>query len=107
MPRPRRLASRSASFSGSGAFIGSSPRGRGGLVWCCPPRPTGGGPGSAPPGPKGIIGVAVHRRIRALRPGAVIMGRVLLVDDDLAMTLEQVTYALRPQGIRVEVAQTA
>jgi two-component system nitrogen regulation response regulator GlnG len=35
------------------------------------------------------------------------MGRVLLVDDDPAMTLDQVTHALGPQGIRVEVAQTA
>jgi two-component system nitrogen regulation response regulator GlnG len=35
------------------------------------------------------------------------MGRVLLVDDDPAMILDQLTHALGPQGIRVEVAHTA
>jgi two-component system nitrogen regulation response regulator GlnG len=35
------------------------------------------------------------------------MGRVLLIDDDPAMILDQATHALGPQGIRVEVAQTA
>jgi two-component system nitrogen regulation response regulator GlnG len=35
------------------------------------------------------------------------MGRLLLVDDDPAMILDQVTHALGPQGVRVEVARTA
>src|SRR5215831_18848521 len=35
------------------------------------------------------------------------MGSVLLVDDDPAMILDQVTHALGPQGIRVDVAHTA
>jgi two-component system nitrogen regulation response regulator GlnG len=35
------------------------------------------------------------------------MGRVLLVDDDPAMTLDQVTHALDPQGMRIDVANTA
>src|SRR5262249_23549910 len=35
------------------------------------------------------------------------MGRVLLVDDDPAMILDQVTHALGPQGMQVEVARTA
>jgi two-component system nitrogen regulation response regulator GlnG len=35
------------------------------------------------------------------------MGRVLLVDDDPVMVLDQVTHALGPQGIRVDVARTA
>jgi nitrogen regulation protein NR(I) len=35
------------------------------------------------------------------------MGRVLLVDDDPVMILDQVTHALEPQGIRIEVARTA
>jgi two-component system nitrogen regulation response regulator GlnG len=35
------------------------------------------------------------------------MGRLLLVDDDPAMIRDQVTHALGPQGVRVEVAQTA
>jgi two-component system nitrogen regulation response regulator GlnG len=35
------------------------------------------------------------------------MGSVLLVDDDPAMILDQVTHALGPQGIRVDVARTA
>jgi two-component system nitrogen regulation response regulator GlnG len=35
------------------------------------------------------------------------MGRVLLVDDDPAMILDQVTHALGPQGIRIDVARTA
>jgi two-component system nitrogen regulation response regulator GlnG len=35
------------------------------------------------------------------------MGRVLLVDDDPTMILDQVTHALSPQGIRIEVARTA
>jgi DNA-binding NtrC family response regulator len=35
------------------------------------------------------------------------MGRVLLVDDDPAMILDQAIHALRPQGIRIEVAHTA
>jgi two-component system nitrogen regulation response regulator GlnG len=35
------------------------------------------------------------------------MSRVLLVDDDPAMILDQVTYALGPLGVRIDVAQTA
>jgi two-component system nitrogen regulation response regulator GlnG len=35
------------------------------------------------------------------------MGRLLLVDDDPVMILDQVTHALGPRGIRVEVARTA
>jgi two-component system nitrogen regulation response regulator GlnG len=35
------------------------------------------------------------------------MSRVLLVDDDPAMILDQLTHALGPQGIRVDVARTA
>jgi two-component system nitrogen regulation response regulator GlnG len=35
------------------------------------------------------------------------MGRVLLVDDDPVMILDQVTHALGPQGIQIDVAQTA
>jgi two-component system nitrogen regulation response regulator GlnG len=35
------------------------------------------------------------------------MGRVLLVDDDPAMILDQVSHALGPQGLRIDVAQTA
>jgi two-component system nitrogen regulation response regulator GlnG len=35
------------------------------------------------------------------------MGRVLLVDDDPVMTLDQVSHALGPQGVRVDVARTA
>src|SRR6516162_8440132 len=35
------------------------------------------------------------------------MGRLLLVDDDPVMILDQVTHALGPQGIRVAVAHTA
>jgi two-component system nitrogen regulation response regulator GlnG len=35
------------------------------------------------------------------------MGRVLLVDDDPVMILDQVTHALGPKGIRVDVAHTA
>jgi two-component system nitrogen regulation response regulator GlnG len=35
------------------------------------------------------------------------MGRVLLVDDDPVMILDQVTHALRPHGFQVEVAHTA
>jgi two-component system nitrogen regulation response regulator GlnG len=35
------------------------------------------------------------------------MGRVLLVDDDPLMILDQVTHALGPQGIRIDVARTA
>jgi two-component system nitrogen regulation response regulator GlnG len=34
-------------------------------------------------------------------------GRVLLVDDDPVMILEQVTHALGPQGMRIDVARTA
>jgi two-component system nitrogen regulation response regulator GlnG len=37
----------------------------------------------------------------------VIVGRVLLVDDDPAMTLDQVTHALGPEGMRIDVARTA
>src|SRR6516225_5493374 len=39
--------------------------------------------------------------------GFVIMGRVLLVDDNPAIILEQMTHALGPQGIRIDVALTA
>ena len=35
------------------------------------------------------------------------MGRVLLVDDDPVMILDQVTHALGPQGLRIDVARTA
>jgi two-component system nitrogen regulation response regulator GlnG len=35
------------------------------------------------------------------------MGRLLLVDDDPLMLLDQVTHALGPQGIRIDVARTA
>jgi two-component system nitrogen regulation response regulator GlnG len=35
------------------------------------------------------------------------MGRVLLVDDDPVMILDQLTHALGPQGLRIDVAQTA
>jgi two-component system nitrogen regulation response regulator GlnG len=35
------------------------------------------------------------------------MGRVLLVDDDPVMTLDQVRHALGPQGVDIDVAQTA
>jgi two-component system nitrogen regulation response regulator GlnG len=35
------------------------------------------------------------------------MGRLLLVDDDPVMILDQVTHALGPQGIRIDVAHTA
>jgi two-component system nitrogen regulation response regulator GlnG len=35
------------------------------------------------------------------------MTRVLLVDDDPAMILDQVTHALGPQGMRIDVARTA
>jgi two-component system nitrogen regulation response regulator GlnG len=35
------------------------------------------------------------------------MGRVLLVDDDPVMILDQLTHALGPQGMRFDVAQTA
>ena len=34
------------------------------------------------------------------------MGRVLLVDDDPAMILDQVTHALGPQGMQIDVART-
>ena len=35
------------------------------------------------------------------------MGRVLLVDDDPVMILDQMTHALGPQGVQIEVAHTA
>jgi two-component system nitrogen regulation response regulator GlnG len=35
------------------------------------------------------------------------MGRVLLVDDDPVMILDQVTHALGPQGVGIDVAETA
>src|SRR6516162_283494 len=35
------------------------------------------------------------------------MGRLLLIDDDPVMILDQITHALGPQGIRVDVAHTA
>src|SRR6516162_5744680 len=35
------------------------------------------------------------------------MGRLLLIDDDPAMILDQITHALGPQGMRIEVARTA
>ena len=35
------------------------------------------------------------------------MGRLLLVDDDPAMILDQLTHTLGPQGMRIEVARTA
>src|SRR5262249_36532226 len=40
-------------------------------------------------------------------PGSVLMGRVLLVDDDPAMILDQLTHALGPQRTRMQVARTA
>jgi two-component system nitrogen regulation response regulator GlnG len=36
-----------------------------------------------------------------------IMGRLLLVDDDPAMILDQLTHALGPQGMQIDVARTA
>jgi two-component system nitrogen regulation response regulator GlnG len=35
------------------------------------------------------------------------MGRLLLVDDDPVMILDQLTHALGPQGLRIDVAHTA
>ena len=35
------------------------------------------------------------------------MGRLLLVDDDPVMILDQVTHALGPHGVEVQVARTA
>src|SRR6516165_10468742 len=35
------------------------------------------------------------------------MGRLLLIDDDPVMILDQLTHALGPQGMRIEVARTA
>jgi DNA-binding NtrC family response regulator len=35
------------------------------------------------------------------------MGRLLLIDDDPVMILDQITHALGPQGMRIEVACTA
>src|SRR3984957_4602791 len=35
------------------------------------------------------------------------MGRLLLVDDDPAMIQDQLTHALGPQGLRIDVARTA
>src|SRR5262245_14152359 len=35
------------------------------------------------------------------------MGSVLLVDDDPAMILDQVTHPLAPEGIRIDAALTA
>ena len=35
------------------------------------------------------------------------MGRVLLVDDDPAMVRDQVTHALGPHGVQIDVAHTA
>jgi two-component system nitrogen regulation response regulator GlnG len=35
------------------------------------------------------------------------MGRVLLVDDDPVMILDQLTHALGPQGLRIDAARTA
>jgi two-component system nitrogen regulation response regulator GlnG len=35
------------------------------------------------------------------------MGNVLLVDDDPVMILDQINYALGPQGVRIDVARTA
>src|SRR6516162_7945258 len=35
------------------------------------------------------------------------MGRLLLIDDDPVMILDQITHALGPQGIRIEAARTA
>ncbi len=35
------------------------------------------------------------------------MGRLLLVDDDPAMILDQLTHALGPQGMQIDVARTA
>ena len=104
MPRPRRVASRSGSFSGSGAFIACPPEAASGAS---PPHPIDRSTGSVWQGPKVIIAVATQLRVWVLRPGAPIMGRVLLVDDDPAMILDQAIHALGPQGIRIEVAHTA
>jgi two-component system nitrogen regulation response regulator GlnG len=54
-----------------------------------------------------IIGIAAQTLVRFVAPGAVIMGRLLLVDDDPAMLLDQLTHALGPQGMQIEVARTA
>src|SRR6516162_8701717 len=35
------------------------------------------------------------------------MGRLLLIDDDPVMILDQITHALGPQGMRIEAARTA
>jgi two-component system nitrogen regulation response regulator GlnG len=35
------------------------------------------------------------------------MGKVLLVDDDPVMILDQLTHALRPHGLRIDIARTA
>ena len=35
------------------------------------------------------------------------MGRLLLIDDDPVMILDQITHALGPQGLRIEAARTA
>jgi two-component system nitrogen regulation response regulator GlnG len=35
------------------------------------------------------------------------MGRLLLVDDDPVMILDQLTHALKPHGLQIDVAQTA
>src|SRR6516165_5365089 len=35
------------------------------------------------------------------------MGRLLLIDDDPVMILDQLTHALGPQGMRIDVARTA
>src|SRR6516162_8845167 len=43
----------------------------------------------------------------SLPPAAMRMGKVLLVDDDPVMILDQLTHALSPQGLGIDVAHTA
>src|SRR6516164_7696481 len=43
----------------------------------------------------------------SLPPPAMRMGKVLLVDDDPVMILDQLTHALSPQGLGIDVAHTA
>src|SRR5262249_29821336 len=66
---------------------------------------------SASPGSPLIISGAPRTGVRNFcpwsAPGSVLMGRVLLVDDDPAMILDQVSHALSPQGLRIDVARTA
>src|SRR5262245_55361590 len=102
MPSPRRAARRSVSFRGNGAFIRGSREARHVQAACSAHLQ------AACSGPTLIITArAVQSRHRALGPGAVLMGRLLLVDDDPATILDQLTHVLGPQGMRIDVARTA